>query len=81
MMRWLISVPLAFVLVVPSCRSRFQAGTIDITDAQGHRTLHSRFHNGQVGKLGHETLFRAQLEDGSTVMVESEKASEPEEKK
>lgn len=77
----LLSIPLAMILVSPSCQNRFQNGIIEITDAHGTRTLHSEFHNGQLGRIGHGAIFRAQLQDGSTVMIENKEAVEPEEHK
>lgn len=81
-MRWLISIPLAMMLVSPSCqRYHFQTGTIDITNSGGARTLHANFHGGEVGKLGRGMIFRATLDDGSTMMIESTEAAQPEEQK
>lgn len=79
-MKWFRSVPLvlaaSWILVTPSCRSHFETGTIEVMDPSGHRTLYSQFHNGQLGKIGHGALFRAQLQDGSVVMIESAGAEE-----
>lgn len=80
-MRFLITIPLALMIVSPSCRSHFETGTIEITNPQGQRTLSSKFHNGQLGKIGQGTIFRATLDDGSTVMIENKQATETEEKK
>lgn len=76
-----IPILLGLILVSPSCQNRFQNGTIEITNAGGARTLHSEFHNGQLGRIGHGAIFRAQLQDGSTLLIENREATEPEERK
>lgn len=74
----LLSVPLAMILVSPSCQGHFQTGIVEITNAQGIRTVHQNFTNGQVGKIGGGLLFRAQLADGSTILIENTEAIQPE---
>lgn len=81
-MKWLISIPLALILVSPSCeRFHFKTGIVEITNARGDRTMHSQFHDGEIGKIGRGYIFRAQLPDGGTIMIESSERPEPEEKK
>lgn len=73
---------LGMILLSPSCeRFHFQTGTIEITNPGGARIMHSEFRNGQIGKIGKGIIFRAQLQDGSTVMIENKEATEPEERK
>ena len=60
------------ILLSPSCeRFHFRAGKVEIVNARGDRTYHSDFHDGELGKIGRGYLFRAQLPDGGTIMVES----------
>lgn len=78
----LLSLVLLDLLIEPSCqRFHFQTGIIEITGPSGNRTMHSEFHNGQIGKIGKGIIFRAQLQDGSTLMIENREATEPEEHK
>lgn len=80
-MNYLRSVPLAlatlWILVTPSCQNRFKAGTVEITNPSGARTLRSEFHDGELGRIGHGAIFRATLQDGSTILIESKEAAEP----
>lgn len=75
-LKLLLPIPLLMILVSPSCQNRFKTGIIEITDSHGTRTLHQNFHDGQLGRIGHGALFRAQLADGSTVMIENAEAEE-----
>lgn len=80
-MKWLVSLPLALILVSPSCQNRFQTGIVEITDHNGTRTLHQNFHDGQLGRIGKGALFRAELADGSTIVIWNKAAEQPEEHK
>lgn len=77
MLKMTLPIMLAALLVSPSCESHFQNGIVEITDAHGTRTLHQQFHDGQMGRIGKGGLFRAQLEDGSTIVIWNKEATEP----
>lgn len=83
-MRWFRSVPLLFglwILVTPSCGNHFQTGIVEVTDSHGTRTMHQTFHNGQLGRIGKGALFRAELQDGSVIVIWNKEAEVPEEHK
>lgn len=69
------------ILVSPSCQNHFKTGIVEITNSQGTRTLHQNFHNGQLGKIGRGALFRAELQDGSVIVIWNQEAEEPQEHK